>query len=111
MSIFDDIREQGLNDATMAKLKELFGNRAEKAADAARKGRVKKYRDFYVVKGNGDEEYVIEEGFCMCRDYFIRRMKNSDVCYHTIAVRIAEALGKVEIIDEWYVDKIIEKMG
>ena len=73
-----------------------------------RAGRVKKYRDFFVVEGKGDL-YVVEGDFCTCRDYLYRLSKNGGLCYHSLAVRIAAATGQYEQVDEWYSDHILQR--
>lgn len=76
-----------------------YGERGEKAIRMIREGRVKKYLDFYVVVGEGGE-YVVEDNFCTCNDFLFRGRD----CAHIIAVRLAEKLGRVENVDEWYQD-------
>ncbi len=77
----------------------LYGDRGIKALDAVEQGRVKKYRDFFVVVGRSDE-YVVEDDFCTCRDAVFR----GGLCSHVLAVRIARVCGMYEEIDLWYLD-------
>ena len=100
---YEEIKEKGLNAETERKLVEEFGARGKKAADLVRSGRVKKYRDFFVVQGTKGE-YIVEDDFCTCNDYLFRLSIKGGVCYHSIAVRIAEATGRYEKVDQWYVD-------
>jgi predicted nucleic acid-binding Zn finger protein len=85
-----------------------YGNRGLKAIEIVRAGKVRKYRDFFVVEGKGDL-YVVEGDFCTCRDYLYRLSRNGGLCYHSLAVRIAEATGQYERVDEWYSDRILRR--
>jgi predicted nucleic acid-binding Zn finger protein len=85
-----------------------YDNRGQRAIDLVRAGKVKKYRDFFVVEGKGDL-YVVEGDFCTCRDYLYRLSRNGGLCYHSLAVRIAEATGQYGRVDEWYSDHILRR--
>lgn len=78
-----------------------FGRRGEKAFEYLREGRVKKYRDFFVVVGK--EEYVVEEGVCTCIDFLIN-LKGMQPCAHIIAVEVAKLTGKFDVVDAYYID-------
>lgn len=86
-------------DTLAADIVREYGERGEKAIRLIREGRIKKYLDFYVVVGDRGE-YVVEDNFCTCNDFLYRGRD----CTHIIAVRIAEKLGCVEKVDEWYQD-------
>lgn len=107
MSIFDDIRREGLTSAIEKRLAEEFGSRGKKAVETVRSGKVKKYKDFFVVEGTTGD-YIVEDDFCTCNDYLYRLSVKGGVCYHSIAVRIAQASGDYEAIDAWYTDIIPE---
>lgn len=81
------------------------GERGRKAIEAVGERRVKEYRDFTVVVGYGDE-YVVENGGCTCEDsqYNLDPADPDDVCWHVIAVGIAERIGAVDRHDMWYSD-------
>ena len=85
-----------------------YGARGRNAIDLVRAGRVLKYRDFYVVRGRKDL-YVVEGDFCTCRDYLYRLSIKGGYCYHSLAVKIADAIGQYERVDEWYADRILER--
>ncbi len=106
--IFEEIREKGLTEETEKKLTTEFGARGKKAVELVRSHKVKKYRDFFVVQGS-QGEYVVEDDFCNCKDYLFRLSIKGGVCYHSIAVRIAEATGMYEKVDKWYVDSMQPK--
>jgi predicted nucleic acid-binding Zn finger protein len=86
-----------LDDESRAALVALYGTRGKKALDAIDNHLVKKYLDFFVVTGTSGN-YVICEGVCTCPDFAFRQKP----CGHLIAVRIAEATGAFETVDEWY---------
>ncbi len=109
MSVFDDIREQGsLTPGLEQRLAREFGSRGKKAVGLVRSGKVKKYRDFFVVEGSTGE-YIVEDDFCTCKDYLYRLSTKGGVCYHSIAVRIARATGEYEQIGQWYSDVVARK--
>lgn len=76
-----------------------YHERGEKAILAAGHGNVKKYRDFWVVVGRSDE-YIVEDGFCTCDDFRFR----GGVCWHSLAVRIAEICHIYEEFDLFYTE-------
>ena len=109
MSALDGLATGGsLSDEVERRIVREHGKRGQQAIDLVRAGRVKRYRDFFVVEGKGDR-YVVEGGFCTCRDYLYRLSRNGGQCYHILAVRIAEATGKYERVDEWYSDHILQR--
>jgi len=83
----------------------IHGDRGNRAIDAVSERRVKRYRDFTVVVGY-DEEYVIEDGGCTCKDsqYNLDTGDPSQRCWHALAVDIADRLGVVDEHDMWYSD-------
>ena len=89
-------REGELNDAVREAFIGAYGKRGAEAFDAVLEGRVKKYRDYFVVVGNTDE-YFIEGDFCSCA-----ASRYGVDCWHTLAVKIAEATGLFETYDMWY---------
>ena len=105
MSIFEDIEKQGLTPDNEKRLAREFGSRGRKAIETVRSGKVKKYKDFFVVKGTTGD-YIVEDDFCTCNDYLYRLSIKGGVCYHSIAVRIAKATGDYEEIGQWYTDLI-----
>jgi len=83
----------------------LHGDRGQRAIEAVGEGRVKAYRDFTVVVGHEDE-YVVEEDACTCKDaeYNLDPTDPEQLCWHAIAVRIARAIGAIDEHDMWYSD-------
>ncbi len=109
MSTLDVLGAAGsLTEELEQRIVREYGNRGRKAIDLVRAGKVKKYRDFFVVEGKGDR-YVVEGDFCTCRDYLYRLSRNGGLCYHILAVRIAGATGQYEQVDEWYSDHILQR--
>lgn len=80
-------------------------NRGKRAIEAVGERRVKEYRDFIVVVGHEDE-YVVEQDGCTCKDaeYNLDPNDPADLCWHAIAVRIAQALEETDEHDMWYSD-------
>jgi len=77
--------------------------RGQRAIEAVSEERVKRYRDFTVVVGY-DDEYIVEEGQCTCKDaeYNLDQSDPTERCWHSLAVDVAEALGEVDHHDMWY---------
>ena len=81
------------------------GSRGRKAIEAVSEKRVKGYRDFTVVVGH-ESEYVVEDGACTCKDseYNLDPADPNALCWHAIAVAVAERVGAVDEHDMWYSD-------
>ncbi len=84
---------------------DVHGDRGQRAVEAVTEGRVKRYRDFTVVVGHGDE-YLVEGRACTCYDamYNLDTSDPTQRCWHAIAVKIADAIDAVEEHDMWYSD-------
>lgn len=108
MSVLDLLKHGRLTpEAEQAIIRE-FGARGKNALELVRSGKVRKYRDFFVVQGRKNQ-YVVEGDFCTCRDYLYRLARQGGICYHSLAVKIASATGEYEEIDAWYSDVILER--
>jgi len=81
----------------------VHGDRGVRAIEAVSESRVNEYRDFTVVVGHR-EEYVIEDGGCTCKDseYNLDPDDPTDLCWHALAVAIAERIDAVDYHDMWY---------
>ena len=81
----------------------VHGDRGQRAIDAVSEQRVKEYRDFTVVVGRGDE-YIVEDAGCTCKDseYNLDADDPTELCWHAIAVAVAERVGAVDHHDMWY---------
>lgn len=109
MSALEELKKAGrLTPELEKQIVKEFGARGRKAVEIVEAGKVKRYRDFFVVEGRTDL-YVVEGDFCTCRDYLHRLSHKGGRCYHGLSVRIAEATGKYELVDEWYSDRIMQR--
>ncbi|MDH7594064.1 MAG: SWIM zinc finger family protein [Methanomicrobiales archaeon] len=90
-------RERGITEGFIGALLQSYGERGRKALKAIEESRVKRYLDFFVVVGRGDE-YVVDDDFCSCDDFLYRGRE----CSHIIAVRIALLTGEYEEYRLWY---------
>ena len=98
--LWQRIREKHLLDSALRdEIETVFGARGKKALAAIDSGKVKQYRDFFVVEGR-TAEYVVDEDFCTCRDFLYR----GRTCWHLLAVRIAMGAALAEPVDSWYQD-------
>ncbi len=87
-----------LSNRIVEELKNKYGKRGEKAVKLVEEGRVKKYRDFFIVVSN--DEYVVEDEFCTCEDFEFRKKE----CSHILAVKIARETGNYDSFDIFYMD-------
>ena len=83
-----------------------YQSRGKKAIEIVDQNRVKRYRDFFVVVGESGE-YVVEDTYCSCEDFFRR----GSLCAHILSVLIARALGRYELIDLWYYEDLLEEVS
>jgi len=93
-----------LDSTTRQAIIREYGQRGENALAAIDRQDVKKYLDFFVVRGKTGE-YVVEEDFCTCPDFIYRNRE----CWHLLAVRIAQATGTFVEVDRWYQDQWQER--
>ena len=84
---------------------DAHGKRGRKAIEAVGEERVKRYRDFVVVVGHEDE-YIVEDGQCDCADaeYNLDPEDPEALCWHAIAVLVAQSIDAVDHHDMWYSD-------
>jgi len=94
-----------LTPAVVESIVAVHGDRGRRAIEAVGERRVKEYRDFTVVVGREDE-YVVEDGGCTCKDaeYNLDARDPDQLCWHAIAVRIARAIDATDDHDMWYSD-------
>ncbi len=79
---------------------DIHGDRGRRALDAVEENRVKKYNDFTVIVGM-NEEYIVENDACTCRDYRYN-LDEGELCWHLIAANIADKLNLMDSHDMWY---------
>ncbi|MGP3668097.1 MAG: hypothetical protein ACKD6N_07520 [Candidatus Bathyarchaeota archaeon] len=107
--VCENVRKTGeLSENEKLKLYRVFGKRFKNALKALDEKAVKKYvfrpsgRVVWIVVGKErDYEVIPLIGYCSCDDFYFRVL-SSDIfsCYHIIAQKLAEVLGKYEIIEE-----------
>jgi predicted nucleic acid-binding Zn finger protein len=90
-----------LDPSLRAEIESEFGARGKKALAAIGEGKIKKYLDFFVVKGR-TADYIVDEDFCTCSDFMYR----GRTCWHLLAVRIAQLTGTFVSVDSWYQDQL-----
>ena len=81
-------------------IQETCGSRGKKALAAVDSGAVRRYRDFFAVKGTSGE-YIVDGDFCTCEASLIRNRP----CWHVLAVEIATLTGTFREVPEWYQDR------
>jgi len=97
-----------LTDTQLSQLSEALGSRFTKAFNTIKEERVKKYifypsgRTVWIVVGREREYQIIPVAvFCSCDDFYFRVMdRETNICYHLIAQKIAETLGLFDKIEE-----------
>lgn len=106
--IYDRIkREKKIREVDGNRLLQVFGDRFTKALAALEAGRVRKHvfypsgRTIWTVVGEEREYQILSlANFCSCNDFYFRVLSHEAfLCYHLIAQKIAEALGKYVSID------------
>lgn len=89
-------REGSLNETARQAFISAYGRRGAEAVNAVLDHRVKRYMDYFVVVGNTDE-YFVDGEYCSCA-----ASRYGVDCWHTLAVRIAEATGIYDKYNMWY---------
>ena len=100
--------EKIIKENQINKISKIFGPRFTKAMDTIKEKRVKKYvfhpskRIVWIVVGRErDYQIIPAAGFCSCDDFYYRVMdKETNICYHLIAQKIAEAMEGFDQLDE-----------
>ncbi len=96
-----------VSDAHLTRLRAAFGPRFERAWEALMEKRVKKYlfkpsgRVVWIVVGR-ERDYLLMPAadFCPCDDFYYRVMdREAHLCYHLIAQKMAEALGRYDSVE------------
>ncbi|MEM3507189.1 MAG: hypothetical protein QXT31_06015 [Candidatus Bathyarchaeia archaeon] len=101
-------------------LLKIFSKRFENAMQLIEEGKVKKYLFFpsgrivWCVSGRkADYQIIPNINYCSCDDYYFRVLNHKkQLCYHLIAQKIAEAIGKYkeEILQDKDYNSIIDKL-
>jgi predicted nucleic acid-binding Zn finger protein len=92
-----------LTPSVVERIITTHGSRGRQAIEAVGEARVKGYNDFTVVVGHEDE-YIVEDGGCTCEDaqYNLDGEDPDQLCWHAIAVGVAERVDAVDDHDMWY---------
>ena len=106
--ICEEAKNKKITEQQLKELKEAFGLRFTKAWDTIQEERVKKYifnpsgRIIWIVVGREREYQIIPAaGFCSCDDFYFRVMdRETNICYHLIAQKLADALTLYDKIEE-----------
>ena len=107
-SICKEAKNNEITEQQLTELSEAFGLRFTKAWDTIQEERVKKYvfnpsgRIIWIVVGREREYQIIPvAGFCSCDDFYFRVMdRETNICYHLIAQKLADSLGRYDKIEE-----------
>ncbi len=106
---YEELKSNGqLSERLKETLEKTFGERFSNGWQLANSRKVQRYefkpsgRVVWAVQGRKNEYQVIPDiPFCYCDDYYFRVMdKKRGLCYHIIALHIAEALNKFEGISK-----------
>lgn len=107
--VCEEARRLGrLPEDRLGELRALLGERLERALRAVEEMRVKRYtfqpsgRVVWIVVGKEREYQILPRaGYCSCDDFYFRIINGeAGLCYHLIAQRLAEALGRFEEVEE-----------
>jgi predicted nucleic acid-binding Zn finger protein len=107
--ICHEAEEKGqLTENHLAKLRTVFGQRFSNAWEAIEDSRIKRYvfkpsdRVVWIVVGRKRDYLILPAaGFCSCDDFYYSVMEGKAfLCYHLIAQKVAEALGRYDQIEE-----------
>jgi len=109
--------EKQMTDAQHTRLSLAFGSRFDRAGDALREGRIKKYlfkpsgKTVWIVVGKRRDYLVMPDPeFCSCEDFYFKFDKGH-LCYHIIAQKLAEATDRFDLIedDDGFYDVLINE--
>lgn len=98
--------EKRVTDVHHTRLSLAFGSRFDKAWEALRERRIKKYvfepsgRTVWIVVGKQRDYLVMPDAeFCSCEDFYFKFDKGH-LCYHIIAQKLAEATDRFDLIED-----------
>jgi len=101
------VKSEGrVSEPHITRLSEAFGQRVAKALEALNEGRIKKYvfkpsgRIVWIVVGKRRDYLVMPAiDYCSCYDFYFQ-FDHGHVCYHIIAQKLAEALGRFDAFED-----------
>ena len=90
-----------------------YGKRFVRALRSVEENRVRCYHFLpsdtktWVVKGRGREYLVIPDIYCTCRSFYqdVVIARDSTMCYHLLAQRIAESRGQYKAVESTDADR------
>ena len=86
--------EKHLSEELERSIKELYGDRGERAINVVKNGGVRKENGRWFVQGR-EEEYEVVKSHCSCYDYVLNIATGKadvDMCYHALAKNIQELI-------------------
>jgi len=107
--ICDEARTQReLSRVNWQRLLSTFKDRFERAWRLVTERRIKRYvfhpsgRVVWIAVGQGGEYLILPAaGYCGCSDFYFRVVNGeAGVCYHLLAMKLADALDSFDVIDE-----------
>jgi len=109
--------EGAVSEAHLKRLSEVFGQRAARAWEAVREGRIKKYvfkpsnRVVWIVVGKRRDYLIMPAAdYCSCDDFYFQ-FDHGHLCYHIVAQKLAEAAEKFDLFedDDQFFDVLIKE--
>jgi predicted nucleic acid-binding Zn finger protein len=106
-AVCTDMRLQGtMSNAHVNTLVSRFGQRVNKALEALGESRIKKYvfqpsgRVVWIVVGK-ERDYLVmpASDYCSCDDFYYQ-FDHGHLCYHIIAQKLAESLGRFDLFED-----------
>ena len=106
-AVCTDVRLQGtISNEHVNTLITKFGQRVNKALEALGESRIKKYvfqpsgRIVWIVVGK-ERDYLIMPagGYCSCDDFYYQ-FDHGHLCYHIMAQKLAESLGRFDLFED-----------
>jgi predicted nucleic acid-binding Zn finger protein len=111
---FEDIcesisRQRFIDKADEERIRESFGERADKALALVREKKVKKcvFKPScvarWIVTGKEGKDHLVlpSSNYCSCEDFFFQVLASKvPACSHIIARRLGEALNSYEVVEQ-----------
>ena len=100
--------ERTLSEATRNELVKIFGTRFDHALNAVEEGKVRRLlfmpsrRVAWLISGRERDYFILPKaGFCSCEDFYFRVISHEEfLCYHLLAQRLSEALGRYATFEQ-----------
>jgi len=101
-------RNRKITREQIKRLSSLLGSRFDSALQVVEQNKVKLYvfspsgRRVWIVVGKSRDYQILPMAeFCTCNDYYFRVISGkTPLCYHLIAQKLADALGKFDLVTE-----------